>query len=331
MRNIEYLSPTSIAKFKENLSEFYLTYLADARAPRFPQTQPMSIGSAFDAYAKSFLHERIFGKGFDPQFDLDTIFNTQVEPHNRDWARVHGKHAFECYQRSGALADLLIELEQSMVAPKFELTIKGTIGGVRDGLQVKLGDVVFMGKPDVFYTNKAGFKVIFDWKVNGWCSKAGVSPMKGYVRLRSGSGEIAPSGPHKDIIPAHSHGTYMNLSHRLEHLNQEWAAQLSVYSWLCGAGIGEEFVAAIDQLSCRPGDDFPRVRVAEHRLLVSSDYQASYYKEAQEIWDIVHSNHIFREMSLEDSRFRCQTLDQQAVSLRGEGGDDDLLFSEMTR
>ena len=65
----------------------------------------MSIGSAFDAFLKSHLHKVLFG-GTDPRFELEAIFEEQVESHNRDWAKVHGEYVFNFYRECGALADL---------------------------------------------------------------------------------------------------------------------------------------------------------------------------------------------------------------------------------
>jgi hypothetical protein len=72
----------------------------------------MSIGSSFDAYAKSWLHENLFGKGNDPRFEFQALFEAQVEPHNRDWALQNGQYVFEQYKQSGALSDLLGELRK---------------------------------------------------------------------------------------------------------------------------------------------------------------------------------------------------------------------------
>src|SRR4051812_14365124 len=112
MRKIEYLSPTSLELFYKNQQEFYLRYLSDKRPPRIPQDRPMSVGSSFDAHAKSYLHQNLFGKGHDPKFDLKNLFEAQVEPQNRDWALAAGQHAFDVYKRSGALADLMLDLQK---------------------------------------------------------------------------------------------------------------------------------------------------------------------------------------------------------------------------
>ncbi|KKK99128.1 hypothetical protein LCGC14_2635890, partial [marine sediment metagenome] len=86
MRIPEYLSPTSISLWQKDEELFYQRYLSENRLPREPQTQPMSIGSAFDAFCKSYLHEALFGKGADPCYSRGYLFEEQVQEHNRDWA-----------------------------------------------------------------------------------------------------------------------------------------------------------------------------------------------------------------------------------------------------
>lgn len=332
MRDLPYLSPTSLSKFYEDPIEFYLTYLAESRAPRFPQTQPMSIGSAFDAYAKSYLHEALYGKGNDPKFAFEALFEAQVEEHNRDWARVHGKHAFECYRDTGCLADLMVELHASIGDPKFELEVKGVINGYREGVTKNVENVCFLGKPDVFYLNKEGCHVIFDFKVNGWCSNHGVSPHRGYLRVRTAGATPIVGAHHKDCHPLMHRGSTINAMMYLEDVNKSWADQLSIYGWLCGCEVGEDFIVAVDQFACRPsGETFPRVRIAEHRLRVNPDYQWSLFARAQTAWEVIHSDHIFRELSKEESREKCHLLDKQAADLANPQTPEDALFNKMTR
>src|SRR5262245_45095711 len=126
---IRYLSPTSINLFYSNKQEFYLTYLSPEKHDRPLQTQAMAAGSAFDAYIKAYLHERLFGKGYDPRFDLTALFDAQVDRHNRDQAILVGSYIFEMYSRSGALIDLLTDLESAIGAPRMELSVQGVVDG----------------------------------------------------------------------------------------------------------------------------------------------------------------------------------------------------------
>ncbi|GAF74341.1 unnamed protein product, partial [marine sediment metagenome] len=175
MRTPKYLSPTSVSLWQQDTELFYSRYLADNKLPRDPQTQPMSIGSSFDAYAKSYLHEKLYGKNVDSRYNLRTLFEEQVSEHNRDWAWEHGKYVFDEYKRAGCFADLLLELGKAVAKPRFEFTISDEIS-----------NVPLLGKPDIFFINEEGARVVYDWKVNGYCSKSIKSPAKGYVKLRPG-------------------------------------------------------------------------------------------------------------------------------------------------
>jgi PD-(D/E)XK nuclease superfamily len=332
MKKIAYLSPTSIRLFDENMKEFYLNYLSDNRPDKFPQTKPMAVGSAFDAYAKSFLHEHLFGKGKDPRFDLQTIFEAQVEQQNRDFAYTAGKHCFDQYKNSGALSDLMLELGKAVGEPRFELEIRGVIEGKREGVTLNVEDVVFLGKPDVFFINSQGAHVILDWKVNGYCSGYGVSPLAGYVRLRERTDTgWRNKGQHKNAQPMSHQGVVINCAGYLEDVSKEWAQQLSIYGWLCGQDIGADFIVAIDQLVCKPGGEYPHIRIAEHRTRVRKDFQWNTFVQAQKIWEIVHSDHIFREMSLEDSKAQCVALDGIKEAMKGDGSTADQWFASAMR
>ena len=321
MRKLDYLSPTSIAVFKKSVQDFYLRYLSENRPNREPQTQPMSIGSAFDAYAKSYIHESLFGKGNDPRFEFTTLFEAQVEKHHRDWALVNGKYAFEVYKNSGVLADLMLELNQAVGTPRFEIEVRGVVNGQREGVTKSLSGVTFLGKPDCSFNNAGGNNVTLDWKVNGYCSRSAVSPMPGYLRIRGQD----YCGPHKDCIPHMHNGMMINRDQLLENLKEDWATQLAIYGWLCGNEIGSDFIAAIDQLACKPGQPYPSIRIAEHRLKIGEAFQWNTFAVAQHIWDVVQSDHIFRDMTLEQSKDRCKVLDQQLASM----GNDD--FAKICR
>ena len=151
MRNREYISPSGISLWKkEGPESFYVKYLADTKLENEPQTRPMSIGSAFDAYCKSYLYEKIYGVSHNTQFDFESIFETQVESCNRDWARVHGKKCFDDYTKSGALYDLLHELSQASDNPRFEFSVQG---GVKSA-HVDASGLVLLGKHDCYLSNK---------------------------------------------------------------------------------------------------------------------------------------------------------------------------------
>ena len=333
-----YLSPSGIAAYRKDPEDYYLRYIAANPSVRESQTQPMAIGSAFDAYAKSYLHEALFGKNNDPKYVFDNLFCAQVESQWRDWALLHGLYVFEEYKKSGALADLLVELQQAVNVPKFEIDISGVISNPhntdnssntsyqREPSSIEKSGVTFLGKPDVFFINKHAAHVILDWKVNGYLSKMPKSPMAGYVHLR---GNTKKTGSHPDARLVMHNGVLINTTLTLDQVDIDWATQLSVYAWLAGQEIGGDFIAAIDQICCAPsGNEFPELRIAEHRMRISSDFQFSTFKLAQDIWHRTHGEplHYFREMTIEESEVRCNMLDTQVMDL----ANMDSEFLDMT-
>ena len=303
MRMPEYLSNSSINLFYSDRTDFYLRYLAQIRPPRFPQTKPMSVGSAFDAYVKAFLVKKLLGDR--PAFYRDKLFEQQVEKHNWDWAREAGQYAFEAYERSGALRDLLIELEQASGEPRFEFTVRRTIGGVP-----------LLGKPDLWFVTHDGLHVIFDWKVNGFCSKRGQSPKAGYMMISDGWDEKDyPRSrnhrqAHKNCHPMNIGGIVVNVGKYLEDVDASWGQQTCIYGWLMGEEVGGRFITGIDQLACAPGaPDKPRIRVARHRGRASKGYQETLWKKVSFVWETIHSGHIFDELTYEESKKKQLLLD----------------------
>lgn len=312
MKKMQYLSPTGLKLYNNDKDAFFMNYLCEQRPMREPQTQPMSIGSAFDAYVKSYLHEHLFGKGNDPKYDLQSIFEAQVEPHQRDWAFQHGKYVFEQYKQAGCLADLMLELTKATGEPRFEFEIKGAVSGYREGVSSEIAEVVLLGKPDVHYVNADGQSVVLDFKVNGYCSRTAPSPLSGYLRMRSAG--KTNYGMHKNCVPMRVGGMIINVADYLENLGGivglDWANQLSIYAWLLGEPVGSEFIVAIDQVVCDASKGgLPSIRFAEHRCRVSAPHQRKLFCHAVEVWEICQSDHFFREMSLEESQARCALLE----------------------
>jgi hypothetical protein len=289
---LKYFSPSSYSLYLENQELFYQKYIV-GNADREPQMPVMACGSALDAYAKAYLYKEL-KCGDDPQYELRTIFEAQVEEHLRDNAWKIGAHLFDCYRNSGALADLLIELGGSMTTPRFEFSISGKVGN-------EVGMVPLSGKPDIFYVNKEGAHVLHDWKVNGYMSKA--SPAPGYIRCRPGM------NTHKLCMPVRRAGIMINGSMRLEQVKEDWARQLAIYGWLLGEEVGFEFISSIDQFACNSQKGpIVDVRVAAHRNVIGSEFQKKLLSDLQTAWEIVNSDHFFRNMSKEDSAMRCEAL-----------------------
>ncbi len=329
MRIPKALSYSSLALFEKDPEEFYMKYLADKSPERLPQEPPMAVGSAFDAYVKSSLHADLFGVGADPQFELATIFESQVEPQCRDAAWEDGKHIFECYVLTGAYNELLSLLKQSTEPPRFEFTVKGTIGGAP-----------FLGKPDCRFVLDLGqgrISVVFDFKVHGYYSKYGASPTKGYRLCRDAYKTDKPSRSHMT-----AHKNYLGMDYRgleinsgyMEHCSKEYSDQLCLYGWLLGEPVGDENqILALDEVVAKfMGEgNKPLLRVANHIGRVSKSHQDALVKRVEKCWATIQSGHIFPEMSLEDSQNRQSILDEMSGALLSDGTVLDKFFVDAVR
>jgi len=321
MRYPKSLSPSALFLWESDREEYYIKYLSDNRSSWDAQSQPASVGSAFDAYVKAHLHKDLFGHDGDGEYDVEQLLETQVEEQCRAWARRAGLYAFERYFACGCYQELRAELEKSEEPPRFEFKLTGDVQGIP-----------LVGKPDLWY--KLGVHVIYDWKVEGFCSKSAVSPKKFYkscrdtwvpgdlIKATRGGGEAKP---HKKYVEVEHHGQKIG-QHWLEETNRKWADQIAIYSWLMGMQVGdEETITGIDQLCCKPtpveeGDQWPLIRVAQHRCRISTSHQEALMARLHDCWDTIHSGHIFSDMTEEESKARCEVLDMEAPELDDPDG-----------
>lgn len=318
MRKPLYLSPSALNLFYEDRHKYYIQYLSDVKPPRDPQTEPMAVGSAFDAYIKSHLHTHLIGK--DPQFEFQTLFEAQVESQHRDQMIVEGKRVFDTYMKLGLVADLLLALNKSIGTPKFEASVEGIIE--RD-----LDSVRLLGKPDIYFLNSEGCRVIFDWKVNGYFSKWPVSPVPGYSK-------VIPSWKrHGDFVPRQHKGMEVNYVNIMEKKKPDWGAQMSIYAWLCGEEIGSDFIVAIDQVACKGPIGNKDLNFAQHRSCISKEFQESVFKRASKAWAAIQSGHIFFESDRATSDMLCAALEKRAQAMVSgtpvTDGDGAKKFTEM--
>lgn len=328
MREPKYLSPTSLRLWEKDREEFYKNYLSDNRPEWDLQSAPAAVGSAFDAFVKCALHADLFGNDGNGVYDLRTLFESQVNNEElRTWAWEAGKYAFDCYWICGCYSELLRELEKSEEDPRFEFTLVGDVAGV----PVK-------GKPDLWY--KRGVQVVYDWKVQGYCSKHAQSPKKYYKSCRDcwGSGRAKPTRgggdpkPHKGYKEIDYHGHKIG-EHFMEEVDAGWADQIAIYSWLLGVEPGDDItVTGIDQLCCKPSPDpeadpSPLIRVAQHRCRISKGWQLELLDRLESCWAQIKTGYIFDDLSREESDARCEVLDMPQVSL----GDGDEFWAEVER
>jgi hypothetical protein len=314
MRTVKKISPTSLHLWETDREQFYLRYLSDAHPEREPQSGAMAVGSAFDAFVKCALHHHIFGNDGNGVYDLKELFNKQVQNEElRVWAWDAGKYAFDCYRTWGFYDSLLSELLLSEEDPRFEFELTGMIG-----------DVPTTGKPDLWY--KRNVHVVYDWKVNNYCSTRGASPKKLYKACCDcwGSDRGKPTRGFKDGLKPHpkykeiDHFGHLIGDHWLESVDTTWADQLCIYSWLLGSNVGDsDVVVGLDQLACKPAEGQPLIRVAQHRCRVSTEWQEILYARLQKCWETIQSGHIFDEFTREESDDTCAVLDMEQPA-----GDD---------
>jgi hypothetical protein len=289
-----YLSPSAISLFEKSKEDYYCRYIAPVKPALDPQTQPMALGSALDAYAKA-----AFIKDLTGADTFEELFISSVEIHNRDFAKSEGKLIFEVYKKYGVYDQLLRDLQNSPVQPRFEFELKGTIAGVP-----------LLGKPDIFYYTADAKPVILDFKVNGYQSKSFISPMSGYTNV------LPEAKNHPDCLFA-SYGEHKkyNMCKPLNRANSDWGRQLAIYAWLCGVNVGDSFLTEIHQFVGNPrltdskGNQKP-LRIAIHSSMVESTFQTETMNLAQDIWRRVQSGHFFSELPFEESEARCQLLDK---------------------
>lgn len=314
------LSYSSLNLFEKDREEFFFKYLASNRPDKIPQEHPASIGSSFDARVKSEL-SRALGI---PDNEYEPLFDAQVEPQNREFARPAGDYAFEEYKRCGAYDDLLAIL-RTATAVQFESSVERTLGGVP-----------MSGKPDcrfVLRPRSTPVQVILDWKCAGHCSKNTTSPTKGYRLVRDCGGWPKPSrnnGEAHNLYLAYDHCGFEVSAGFMETCSEKYADQTTIYGWLLGAEPGDESVVVmIDELVAKPNGDRPLLRVANHRARVTSRHQLALLDRIKKCWDTIQSGHIFSELSREENDERCELLDSTAAALK-TGGEGDW-FSEVTR
>jgi len=320
VKDITYLSPTSLSLFEKDKDEFYMKYLSRMKAPLFLQTQPMSLGSAFDAYVKSYIIEALSnakGYKYSDDYKFEKLFEKQVESHNRAWAREHGKICFDRYKASGALASLMLELNAGDKAPRFEFRMLGKIGPNPEGKTVPI-----VGVPDLYFQNSMDAHVVIDWKVNGYCSKYPQSPKPFYTICRDswvGNQSRNNNQSHKETMTALQKGILVDIAHHMETVDEQWAMQLTTYAWLLGEPVGGDFIVGIEQLSGAS------VRVASFRNRVSKAYQEKLLTRYQNAWDAVCDPQKYY------GRAQCELLEKQAVTLHPTGDAKEDWFSSVTR
>jgi len=221
-------------------------------------------------------------------------------------------------------------MEGAQEAPQFEFTVNTMIG-----------EVPILGKPDCKFINREGAHVILDWKVNGYCGRGTSSPYKGFAVVRDGLDWPKPSRganrPHKLYEPTNYKGIEVN-SLFMEEVSIDWADQLAMYGWMMGEEIGnEDVIVCIDQIVAKAAgkgglkDGDPLLRIASHRTRVSNQHQLALANRIKIMWDAIHNDHVFLEMTKEDSQARCAKLSAKSRWMVSDGSRDGEFFARCAR
>mgnify|MGYP001176766556 FL=1 len=288
---IKYISPSSLSAFYNDRTSFYLERLSPNKLPRLPQTNHMSVGSAFDAYVKSYLVGTIYGNSY-PEFEFDTLFEAQVEKQNRDYANKWGEKLFKVYKDYGGLANLMMELKASDGEPRFEREINATVDGIP-----------MMGKPDLNYVlyGPEVVRIIHDWKITSV-----VSPKPHYVMARYNGNRKSPIS-YKDAHVENIYGIDVNIACNLEDIQPDWANQLTIYNWIDGASVGSAQIGSIDLLTDYLNIDHGRV--VSYRNRIGEQFQLNLFQRIKKMWEKIQDDWIFDDMTQEESQEYCRILD----------------------
>lgn len=197
VRQVDYLSPSSLVSFEVEPVRFYLERCGpiEARPPREPQGFPAAVGVAFDALVKRAVAEAT-GVECPPLEAL--LAGVEAEPER---ARALGADLLRAYLECGALAAFVLQ------GPT-RLDVRLT-----QHVPDSVDPVPILGIVDAAVAGG-----VHDWKVTGANRPGEVSPTSGYVEFLGFDG--TRKGPHA------RHGE------PLEALNAKWASQLATYGWL---------------------------------------------------------------------------------------------------
>jgi hypothetical protein len=299
MRDLKHVSPSMVMTYEQSEEEFYLRYRADSRPPRDPQTLPMAIGSAFDAYVKAYLLEKFW----DQKDQFERIFKSQVEEPMQALALQFGGAYFDIYREQGGLADMVILLQRNSIKPLVELDIRREINFAGALVPVICKpDLAGIASPKglqnlALDTNASSLtcsddfksigdrpqnatRLVHDWKVNKG------SPKPGYVKSLPSGASHRGTLVINDTISGIPLATHFGAG-------AIWDDQLSFYGICCFGTEGAEntranepfgFIGSIDQIT-HDGSPGPKTRTNEFRKKFSSEHLSAYARRIRNFWE----------------------------------------------
>jgi hypothetical protein len=309
MRTREYLSPLQLSRWEKEPERYYLEYLADTKVGREPQTLPMAVGSAFDVFVKSSLQRR-FGRGYIPGTEAEIMLKqVENELYRKELMEEIAPKLLTGYQVSGAYASIC-GLVGDVTTLEMEYDGKGQLWGIP-----------WVFKPDFLCRTVGSFPVVIDWKVNGYCSNSNTSPEAGYLRCTDGwQGGVHSrdnGATHKLFQPMKFGDILVNGNSSMYEVGQgtrsDWNTQLTIYGLGYWGVDAPPMVVGIDQLACKTVEGIGRVpRIAQHRWLVTRASVQAVKERVERMWEAINSDWVFRFMTKDESRARCDELELQA-------------------
>lgn len=245
VRVVNYLSASALAQIEENPVDFYYRRLGPSEC--IPPKEPQSFAAATGIAFDGHIKTRIASLTGLRCPSLAYLLNdVSCE---RERAIDLGAQLAKGYEASGALDSLLLE---KMTALAFNVEDFAT--GTSVPLQAKLDATTGVA--------------VHDWKVAGANKPGTRSPTQGYFNLWDTSKPRVNLGPHKKAAD------FMEVN------APDWATQLSVYYLALGLEI-QPRIGSIDEVIVGAEG---RVRVAQHRGIISKPFQLGVRQRLVDAW-----------------------------------------------
>jgi hypothetical protein len=295
----KFLSPSSLNEAEGNPNKFVLRRMVDDPRPRDPQSMPAAAGSSFDHFVKKYISEKnnfdlkekllrgmfteyVDGVAIDPRVKYKDytgdklMFETNVEPQNREEAYKAGLYLFSKYIEAGLLKDCCnyrdIEIRRNFVLLQTGVPLYGI-------LDAEWTDA---GSGDSKAGSGSATAIPYDWKVSGYGSDSGVSPKKYYMQSWQ---DGVPLGAHKEYredIPFHE-------------IDSDWAVQGCTYGWMMGLPPLKPFNFMVDMIAIRPLS----VKIARYKGVITPEFQTIVMGRYTKIWHEVQSGAILNRCAPE--------------------------------
>lgn len=273
LKELKYLSPTSLGEWTRCEMLFYLKRLSVHPYVSSPQTNPAAIGTMFDILVKLAIAQAI-DYPVTEDFTLDALIKKNIEPQCEGIAVQAGNRLFAEYVRNGCLKRLIDEGVQYI-----ELTKKEALLHAEE-------EVVFLGLPDLMMKDGR----LIELKVSGAASVNGASPCPGYkTYFTSGINQ----------------GAHEKFREPLDKLNPGWAEQLTIYSWLYNNPFPlRPIPVGVEQLCVSKAG---KIICTSIRTTVSTEFQLLIWKRAVDAWQRARDGEI---TDAQPSEERCHKWGQ---------------------